>query len=681
MKKSWILATAAVIIIAGVFTPYTKVHAIVDLGWAIHQPGPAHGDDSPVGVEVDASGNVYVVGHSYHDEITGYDYLTIKYTPDGAVLWRSYYDSPSENSWDVPMDFILNDQGNVYITGECIGDENNLDFATVCFNSQGRQLWEAIYAGPNQFNDEAQALALDAAGNLYVTGRSYTSVDNADFATIKYNSLGEQQWVALYNGPGNRTDYPVDIAVDGTGNVYVTGNSDSDPSPRFNYDFATIKYNSMGVQQWVVYHNGPYNGNDYPVALALDGDANVYVTGQSQNASNSDCITVKYNSNGVQQWVHGYTETQVGYPIPFSMKLDRQNNVVIAGCYSGETGSKYFTLKLNSAGVQQWARLYQSSGTWGERANAVAVDRDLNVYVTGESHTSSWFPTCTTLKYDQAGTLKWTAYYDSDLDALKSGVDLAIDRHGNVLVAAQFMFMEQADYDFLTLKYHQVQGDVAVGMIPTVSPIQIPPTGGSFSYHLTTVNGVRDSLPVDLWWQINFPGLYPRVVNIGLQSRDLPLDTCVIVRTQNVSANVPAGTYQYAAYIGDFPEIVWASDTLTFEKQSDSSDPWVTTQDESFSGPFEETEPATPTQFELLCVFPNPFNPSTTISYALPTAGLVNLSVYDISGKKVVELVNGTRDAGKQEVTFDGSNLPSGIYFCRLQAGVCTAVEKMVLLK
>jgi spore coat protein CotH len=89
----------------------------------------------------------------------------------------------------------------------------------------------------------------------------------------------------------------------------------------------------------------------------------------------------------------------------------------------------------------------------------------------------------------------------------------------------------------------------------------------------------------------------------------------------------------------------------------------------------------TPSMFILEQNFPNPFNPTTVISYTLQAASKVHLSVYDISGRKIAELINGWRDAGVHEVTFDGSELASGIYFYHLTAGESAATGKMVLIK
>ena len=95
----------------------------------------------------------------------------------------------------------------------------------------------------------------------------------------------------------------------------------------------------------------------------------------------------------------------------------------------------------------------------------------------------------------------------------------------------------------------------------------------------------------------------------------------------------------------------------------------------------QPTNPLTPSEYCLMPNYPNPFNPYTTISFALPTEAPVTLVVYDILGRQVTILAEGRMGAGVHKVNFDGSGLPSGIFFYRLQAGDFTAVNKMVLLK
>ncbi|MFZ1978111.1 MAG: T9SS type A sorting domain-containing protein, partial [Bacteroidota bacterium] len=93
------------------------------------------------------------------------------------------------------------------------------------------------------------------------------------------------------------------------------------------------------------------------------------------------------------------------------------------------------------------------------------------------------------------------------------------------------------------------------------------------------------------------------------------------------------------------------------------------------------TSGTTPHLVALNQNYPDPFNPSTKISYSVPATGLVTLKVYNILGQEVQTLFSGMRNAGNYETTFDGSKLASGVYFYRLQAGNQMLVKKMLMLK
>ena len=138
---------------------------------------------------------------------------------------------------------------------------------------------------------------MDAAGNVYVTGsssfRSGIGLGNSpsDYVTVKYDTNGKGLWVARYNGPGNGDDNPSALAVDAAGNVYVTGSSQGSGT---GYDYATVKYDAGGNELYVHRYNGPGNGDDLAVALALDTVGNIYVTGSSVGSDTSrDYATVK----------------------------------------------------------------------------------------------------------------------------------------------------------------------------------------------------------------------------------------------------------------------------------------------------------------------------------------------------------------------------------------------------
>src|SRR5215204_2989879 len=130
-------------------------------------------------------------------------------------------------------------------------------------NSQApAQAWAAIYDGSVKALERGNGIAVDNQGNVYVTGNSNrvaVSPDNTiisigDIKTIKYNKLGQQLWVATYNGPADLEDIGMSIALDAAGNVYVSGTSEKASK---NTDIVVIKYNNNGVEQWVSRYNGP----------------------------------------------------------------------------------------------------------------------------------------------------------------------------------------------------------------------------------------------------------------------------------------------------------------------------------------------------------------------------------------------------------------------------------------
>lgn len=142
--------------------------------------------------------------------------------------------------------------------------------------------------------DGATAIAVDDSGNVYVTGSSTGSGTGSDYATIKYDSLGQEQWVARYNGPGNDADLATGIAIDGSGNVYVTGGSGDSVT---GSDYATIKYDSSGQEQWVARYHEPENFGARASDIAIDRLGNAYVTGAVRKSPiqyDWDYATVKY---------------------------------------------------------------------------------------------------------------------------------------------------------------------------------------------------------------------------------------------------------------------------------------------------------------------------------------------------------------------------------------------------
>jgi uncharacterized delta-60 repeat protein len=419
--------------------------------WVARYNGPGSGIDLARSIAVDGSGNVYVTGESVGSG-TSYDYATIKYNSSGVEQWVQRYNGPGNDN-DRAYSLAVDGSGNVYVTGWSWGSGTSYDYATIKYNSSGVEQWVQRYNGPGNSTDWANSIAVDGSGNVYVTGESWGSGTYSDYATIKYNPAGVQQWVQRYNGPGNGSDRADSIAVDGSGNVYVTGESVGSGT---YYDYATIKYNSSGVQQWVQRYNGPGNDYDYAYSIAVDGSGNVYVTGYSWGGGTySDYATTKYNPAGVQQWVQRYNGPGNGSNRADSIAVDGSGNVYVTGESEGSgTGHDYATIKYNPAGVQEWVQRYNGPGNDYDYAYSIAVDGSGNVYVTGESQGSGTSWDYATIKYNSLGVQQWVQRYNGPVNGDDYADSIAVDGSGNVYVTGRSLG-SGTGYDYATIKYSQ----------------------------------------------------------------------------------------------------------------------------------------------------------------------------------------------------------------------------------
>ncbi len=368
--------------------------------WAQRFNGPGGAWDWIKAITVDGQGNCYVTGGV---SSAGYDdYGTIKYNSAGVQQWVQQYNGPAGQG-DGASAIVLDDSGYVYVTGGSTGSGSGLDYATIKYNSAGVQQWAARYNGTGNGDDWAYSVAVDAQYNVYVTGESRGTGANDDYVTIKYNSAGVAQWTQRYNGTGNDDDWASKIKLDASGNVYVTGYSCGVGSYA---DYTTIKYNSNGDTLWVRRYNGPGNGDDEPNSLAVDGQGNVYITGESGGTGTGyDYATVKYNSAGVEEWVQRYNGPGNDDDWAYSLAVDASGNVYVTGYSTGlTTSTDYATIKYNSAGAQQWLVRYNGLGNDADEADVLAIDDSGHVYVTGYSAVSSTNTDIATIKYVQTGS-------------------------------------------------------------------------------------------------------------------------------------------------------------------------------------------------------------------------------------------------------------------------------------
>jgi hypothetical protein len=360
-------------------------------------------------IAADSSGNTFVTGYSYRGMPWKHsDYYTVKYDSSGNEEWDVRYDG-QRNGNDEALAIAI-DASYVYVTGrsqQSKGDEKNYDYYTAKYDiDNGKKRWDFRYDGPGESDDEAAAVAVDNSGNVCVTGRSTGDGTGFDYYTAKYDSSGDLVWEARYNNDSvNGNDEARGIAVDSSGNVYITGRSTGDDS---SFDYYTIKYAAAdGAKLWDARYAGPGSGDDEARAIVVDSSGNAYVTGRSEGSGTDyDYYTVKYAAaDGEALWAKPYNnDDKDGHDEATAMTIDASGDIYVTGRSKGSgTGFDYYTIKyFSDDGRRFWVARYNNEDENGEdQAWAIVVDSSGNVYVTGSSQGSGTSIDYATVKYKQ----------------------------------------------------------------------------------------------------------------------------------------------------------------------------------------------------------------------------------------------------------------------------------------
>ena len=350
--------------------------------------GGSEQDISHAKVAFDSSGNFYVAGYTTTGTDGFYDFLIVKFNSSGTLQWSRKFGCTGTH--DTSHGIVVDSSGNSYIVGGTgSGPYGSSDILIVKYNTSGTLQWKQVLGGTD--HDIGQGgIAIDSSGNLYIGNYTKSSGSgNYDLHTAKLNSSGTVQWKRTLGGTGMDFN-EAGIAVDSSGNAYITGNTNSTGSG--GYDAVIAKYNSSGTLQWQRTLGG--GSNDYSYGEpAVDSSGNFYIVGytQSGGAGGNDILIAKYNSSGTLQWSRtlGGSNSDIGY----SITVDSSDNVYITG-YTDESVSPQISMntiiaKYNSSGDIQWQRTLGSSTSTQEYGYGIQSDNSGNIYVTMQQSTIS----------------------------------------------------------------------------------------------------------------------------------------------------------------------------------------------------------------------------------------------------------------------------------------------------
>jgi uncharacterized delta-60 repeat protein len=528
-------------------------------------------------------------------------------------------------------------------------------FASSC-SAQVNLEWARLFNGTANSGDQGEAIAKDRFGYVYVTGYGTGTGTDWDMITVKYNPAGDSLWVRRYNGPVNNTDEAGAIAVDDSANVYVTGWSFRG-SPNL-YDIITIKYNSNGVQQWVQTYNGPGNNWDRAYAIVLDNAGGIYVAGYSYNSASTytDFTTIKYSAGGAQLWAQVYNGTANSYDEAHAIEVNGSGEIYVCG-FSFQSGANEDVLlvKYNSSGVQQWLRTFNSSNNGYDNANAMWLDVSGNIYLTGSGNGFGATLDMLTLKYNPGGVLQFANLYNGIGNGTDVGYALTGDNNGFYVTG---YVTTGSGWDIPLFRYG------LSGSFQYSSFINGAGNGNDYATSITrdnqsnvyltgvmSVTGGGYDIAVLKYGNSAWSQLYNGPGNGDDKGNGIVVDSLynVYVTGYTQSANRDMVTLKYSQIVGIQPN----SNEI-------------------------------PSQFRLYQNYPNPFNPVTKIRFDIApveTRLIASLRIYDILGREVATFVNESLKPEKYEVEWNAVNYPSGIYYCQLTAGNFAQTRKMILLK
>ncbi|HEY5535020.1 MAG TPA: SBBP repeat-containing protein [Ignavibacteria bacterium] len=368
------------------------------------------------------------------------------------------------NGDDYGRSIAVDIQGNIYVVGSSIGNGSYFDIVTIKYNSLGEEQWIQRYNGTGNDTDYVSGMVINDNGDIFVIGSSKGKRAGRDIVTIKYNSDGEEKWVQRYNGSGNGSNYPKSIVIDKNNNVYVVGSSEGLGT---EYDIVTIKYNSNGDQLWVSRYEG--SGRDMGESILIDKKGAIYVTGSckfipEENTSNNisqwdDLILIKYDSSGTEQWKRLYDGPINGSDCGTNLAIDLQNNIYVTGVSEQQRyRSEYITIKYDSEGTQLWIQMYEIKGTvviFGGNFPMLS-DNQNNIYITGwilNKTGNGKDEDFTTIKYNSSGVKQWLRSYNGPDNDRDDATAMTIDNQGNIYIAGMSISSNSSS-DCIVVKYN-----------------------------------------------------------------------------------------------------------------------------------------------------------------------------------------------------------------------------------
>jgi len=346
-------------------------------------------------------------------------------------------------------DMAVDANGNTYLSGYEVfpGDEYyQTHLVLLKVNAAGQTQWKKYFNNQKDSIDAAIALATDAAGNVYVTGKRIDTFCNictyntklSDIITMKYDGAGNRIWLNRYHDSALILAEPADIALSSNETILITGNERRYVSEIGTYvsNLLIQKINRNGQTTLikkmnnVVGNSGCFDNGDSLVIVGASDPENLYETQKP--------MALKFTPNGGLIWSNVFNEFGKNGRLYF-VQCDAQNNIYTNGQTDTNaffTNPRIITIKYNINGQQQWFKKEADrTTTRGHSYGNFKIDAAGNSYVAGYISKSGVDDDWVISKYNSAGVKSWTSTFDGPLHGSDKPVGLAVNKSGGVYVA------------------------------------------------------------------------------------------------------------------------------------------------------------------------------------------------------------------------------------------------------
>jgi hypothetical protein len=434
----------------------------------------AHSNDSPAAIAADAAGNTYVTGQACVDSTCAdQEALTIKYGPNGNVLWKAWLKSPVGVAQGI--DIGTDAAGNSYVLfllWQKRGASDQLadpDVVTAKYNAGGVRQWVNYISSTATVTRTPVKLAVSPAGNVYVTtiAAEIPANSKAEVLTIKYGTNGATEWAQAAIPTPNTLNTPLGVQLDSDENVYVLLKSVSGGSEKV--DSLIFKYAASGA--FLKSFGGEQLGS--AMAFQVSPAGNSYAAGFAPTATpgaTGDVTLAKFNADGSLAWANdlGSTTGSPAAPQPVVLALDPKEDVFLGstttstggGC-GGSPATSMAATKFDTDGHQEWSSTYGESVAT-DSVTAIAANSIGDLYVMG-TRTSVADPRCAAqiliVKFGISGRQLFSTSYTQDYKG-DLPIGMAIGGQGGLFITGIADTVSTGN-DWLVLDYVQDGGTIS----------------------------------------------------------------------------------------------------------------------------------------------------------------------------------------------------------------------------